>query len=206
MSKYLTAARDELNYLLENYVSRDVPAPPNMHLAIIANLLSHIEVQNTEASLQRGLAQIKAGEVVDIDWKGSRETDGSLPEPEPDPLDEGNHAERVDKVGDRWSWCDECNGFRLIHTLRQHGPQLGWPVAEIDYHYGPLTFAPGIPHNPDNQQNMPTEYSTNRMHLVYRGDDGTYYYQPWQDVAEVGAWVDPETDEDMDLVGWTTKV
>lgn len=198
MSKYLTAARDELNYLLENYVGRNVPAPANAHLAIIANLLAHIEVQNTEASIQRGLEQIKASEVVDIDWKDSL--------PEPDPLDETNRDDRIDRDGDRWRWCDKCCGFRNVGAHGMHSPSHGWTASGINELYGPLTFASGIPHDPDNQQSLPTEYSTNRMHLVYRGDDGTYYYQPWQDVAEVGGLVDPETDEDMDLVGWTTKV
>jgi uncharacterized small protein (DUF1192 family) len=57
---------------------------------------------------------------------------------EPDPLDESNHADRIDRDRDRWFWCDGCEGFRMgIHGMRRPG----WTAAEIDAEYGPLKFA-----------------------------------------------------------------
>lgn len=44
---------------------------------------------------------------------------------------------------------------------------------------------------------------TDRMYLVYRAEDGTLHYQYWGDVAAVGGLVDPETGDDMELIGWT---
>ena len=59
----------------------------------------------------------------------------------PDPLDESNHADRIDGDGDQWVWCDECDGFRMS-TRHKHGPGLS--VATIDDLCGPLTFAPRL--------------------------------------------------------------
>ena len=61
--------------------------------------------------------------------------------PVPDPLDESNHTDRIDRDGDRWIWCGPCDGFRLDgHAV--HDAAMGWTAAEIDESYGPLTFAP----------------------------------------------------------------
>ena len=38
---------------------------------------------------------------------------------------------------------------------------------------------------------------------VYEAEDGTLHYQRWRDVAAVGGLVDPETGDDLELVGWT---
>lgn len=48
--------------------------------------------------------------------------------------------------------------------------------------------------------------NTEDMWLVYRTQSGDSYYQPWQDLQESGTLVDPDTDEDMELVGWTTDL
>lgn len=42
------------------------------------------------------------------------------------------------------------------------------------------------------------------MWLVYVREDGQNEYQPWTDVVEVGTLIDPETGQDMQMVGWTT--
>lgn len=52
---------------------------------------------------------------------------------------------------------------------------------------------------------MDPKLQTRPMWLVYVSDDNTErHYQPWQDLAEVGPLIDPETGNDMDLLGWTT--
>ena len=45
---------------------------------------------------------------------------------------------------------------------------------------------------------------TEDMWLVYQDKSGNLYYQHWSEVVEVGGLIDPETDEDMEIVGWTT--
>jgi hypothetical protein len=41
------------------------------------------------------------------------------------------------------------------------------------------------------------------MWLVYVSEDGENHYQPWTDLVEAGTLTDPETGEDMQMVGWT---
>jgi hypothetical protein len=44
------------------------------------------------------------------------------------------------------------------------------------------------------------------MWLVYSSiHNGTrrVIYQPWNELCESGTLVDPETDEDMEMIGWT---
>jgi len=45
---------------------------------------------------------------------------------------------------------------------------------------------------------------TGNMWLVYADCNGDHHYQPRQDVAEVGTLIDPESGDDMEMVGWTT--
>ena len=68
------------------------------------------------------------------------EEDGD--EPGPDPLDEDNHGDRYDSDGDRWVWCNGCDGFRLGARHEAHAYAYGWSAAELDRDYGPVTFAP----------------------------------------------------------------
>ena len=52
-----------------------------------------------------------------------------------------NHADRIDREGDRWVWCARCGGLRMDgHGMHKSG--IGWTAAEIDEDCGPLTFAP----------------------------------------------------------------
>ena len=76
------------------------------------------------------------GERVVVVWRNA------LPEPEPDPLDESNKADRIDRDGDRWAWCDTCGGFRVVECHDEYCPGVGLSAAELDEAYGPLTFAP----------------------------------------------------------------
>ena len=45
---------------------------------------------------------------------------------------------------------------------------------------------------------------TDEMYLVYQDEAGSHHYQYWADVQEVGTLCDPETGDDMELVGWVT--
>lgn len=38
--------------------------------------------------------------------------------------------------------------------------------------------------------------------LQYRAEDGTTYTQPLSDITEAGTLIDPETGDDLELVGW----
>lgn len=41
-----------------------------------------------------------------------------------------------------------------------------------------------------------------KLVLIYRDEAGDFYEQPATDLVEVGTLINPETDEDMALVGW----
>ncbi|AWN04597.1 hypothetical protein PBI_GRAYSON_269 [Rhodococcus phage Grayson] len=45
---------------------------------------------------------------------------------------------------------------------------------------------------------------TDNMYLVYVDNNGQEHHQPWQDVVQSGSLIDPETGDDMDIVGWAT--
>lgn len=53
-----------------------------------------------------------------------------------------------------------------------------------------------------NDEPAPSESS---MWLVYADTEGGKHYQPWQDLEESGTLIDPETGEDMEMIGWTTN-
>lgn len=44
--------------------------------------------------------------------------------------------------------------------------------------------------------------NTNPMVLIYQNSEGDRYIQHWQDLTEMGTLVDPETGDDMELIGW----
>lgn len=41
-----------------------------------------------------------------------------------------------------------------------------------------------------------------KLVLVYRDEDGKLYEQPAADLTEVGGLIDPETGEDLQLIGY----
>lgn len=45
---------------------------------------------------------------------------------------------------------------------------------------------------------------TRGMWLVYVDFNGNRHYQPWQDLTSAGTLIDPESGDDMEVVGWTT--
>jgi hypothetical protein len=46
---------------------------------------------------------------------------------------------------------------------------------------------------------------TTPMFLVYADSTGAHHFQPWQDTFTSGSLVDPGTDADMDVVGWSAE-
>jgi hypothetical protein len=44
---------------------------------------------------------------------------------------------------------------------------------------------------------------TDEMYLVYQDEENNRHYQHWADLQESGTLIDPETGDDMELVGWT---
>ena len=49
---------------------------------------------------------------------------------------------------------------------------------------------------------MARGYNTHGMELVYRDEYGTLYEQSWTDLQESGTLIDPETGDDLELIGW----
>lgn len=49
-------------------------------------------------------------------------------------------------------------------------------------------------------------YNTSPMWIVYESSEGELFYQSYEDLVESGTLIDPETDEDMTIVGWTTNL
>ena len=138
MTDHLAAARAAIH--AEHGWSMAAPASSLADMAYaIAHILDHLDAQRVDpqqlaASIRRGLDDAAAGRT---EYLGRFADD----EPEPDPLDEDNHADRVDRHGDRWVWCDDCDRFRAVrHEVHESG--YSWSAVGIDEHYGPLTFAP----------------------------------------------------------------
>lgn len=46
--------------------------------------------------------------------------------------------------------------------------------------------------------------NTSDMFLVYRDEEGILHTQHWSDLVEVGTLINPDTGDDMELIGWTT--
>ncbi|SEC65354.1 Uncharacterised protein (plasmid) [Tsukamurella tyrosinosolvens] len=46
---------------------------------------------------------------------------------------------------------------------------------------------------------------TGPMWLVYRSDTGKYFAQLWGEVPTAGGLIDPDTGDDLEVVGWTTN-
>lgn len=165
MTDHLEAARNRLSGLYDHLSRREVALAADDLDAILSAILDHLEAQQTDASIRRGLddaaqALLDASDALVMGhkpdgvstWQWLRDRADELgiitlplteqlgrfaDDPEPDLLDESNHADRIDRYGDQWVWCDGCGGFMYIHGM--HMP--GWTAAEIDKGYGPLTFA-----------------------------------------------------------------
>ena len=45
-------------------------------------------------------------------------------------------------------------------------------------------------------------HNTSTMHLIYQNPQGQEFSQHWQDLTEMGTLVDPETGDDLELIGW----
>lgn len=141
--------------------------PEDALTEVVAHILDHLKAeqapQQLAASIRRGLADAAAGRT---EYLGRFADDE--PEPEPDygprpagccgacppilgggydctcvdnPRCDANKADRIDRDGDRWVWCDGCGGLRMDgHGMHKSG--YGWTAAELDGGCGPLTFAP----------------------------------------------------------------
>ena len=80
-------------------------------------------------------------EIFEATYEADFEEDFEEADDEPDPLDESNHADRYDRDGDRWVWCDACYGLRLGARHEVHKSSYGWSAYWVNEDYGPLTFA-----------------------------------------------------------------
>ena len=118
MTDHLEAARDRLGGLHDHLSGREVAlAADDLH-AILSAILVHLEEQQIDKA------------------------HGDAAQPtKPDPLDESNHADRYDRDGDRWVWCDGCDGLRLGARHEAHESSYGWSAYGVNEDYGPLTFA-----------------------------------------------------------------
>ena len=168
MTDHLEAARDRLGGLHDHLSRCGVAlAADDLH-AILSAILDHLEADpldednHTDRIDRDGSRWVWCDECngfrldihhgahmsgYGVDAAGIDEHYGPLafaprpaaPQPKPDPLDEDNHTHRIDRHGDRWVWCDDCNGF----TMDGHGMhESSWSAVEIDKAYGPLTFTP----------------------------------------------------------------
>lgn len=45
-------------------------------------------------------------------------------------------------------------------------------------------------------------HNTSTMHLIYQNSEGQQFSQHWRDLTEMGTLDDPETGEDLELIGW----
>lgn len=56
-----------------------------------------------------------------------------------------------------------------------------------------------------NDDNLERKTDLNTLILLYTNDKGDTYEQPLSDLSEVGLLVDPETDEQLDLIGYRVE-
>lgn len=45
-------------------------------------------------------------------------------------------------------------------------------------------------------------FNTGPMSLIYRDEKGNLHAQPWGDIVQAGTLIDPDTGDDMEIVGW----
>jgi len=73
---------------------------------------------------------------------------------------------------------------------------------ERDVHFG----GPNRWHEAVEHEQSLTVKPTSALSLVYRNPKGELHYQPADDLQECGTPIDPETDEVMELIGWSTTM
>lgn len=56
-----------------------------------------------------------------------------------------------------------------------------------------------------NRKDVLMEYNTSEMYLVYRDESGSLLLQAWGELVQNGTLIDPDTGDDLDIVGWTTE-
>ena len=53
---------------------------------------------------------------------------------------------------------------------------------------------------------MKSKTNSTNMWLVYMDEEDNYHYQPWTDLVNFGTLIDPDSGNDMDMIGWTTEL
>ena len=161
MTDHLAEARAAI--YAEHGWSMAAPASSLADMAsAVAHILDYLEEQRTDASIRRGLADAAAGRT---EYLGRFADDEPEPDygPRPDgccgtcppilgggydctcvdnPRCDANKADRIDRYGNRFVWCDECDGLRLGTRHAVHRSGYGRSAAELDEICGPLSFAP----------------------------------------------------------------
>lgn len=50
------------------------------------------------------------------------------------------------------------------------------------------------------------QIQTSAMWIVYESETGELFYQPYTDLVEAGTLIEPETGDDMPILGWATAL
>ena len=158
MTDHLTAARAAIH--AEHGWSMAAPASSLADMAsAVAHILDHLEAAQTpdvdwkavagsaDAVIRAGLAEMGHGPEGDPvlavrELMQAQTVSFAQYAVAAVALDEDNHADRYDRDGDRWVWCDGCDGFRRVECHNLCRPGAGWFAVGLDEDYGPLTFAP----------------------------------------------------------------
>jgi hypothetical protein len=82
-----------------------------------------------------------------------------------------------------WAWLED-QGTLIDPDTGDDMPIVGWSVSE------------------DTSE----EVFTSEMHLVYSDDHGGLHYQSWSDPEYQGTLIDPDTGNDMPIIGWTERI
>lgn len=129
MTDHLEAARADLQHKWGAYLE-----------CAIAHILDHLEAQRTEPESEPDYGPRPdgcCGTCPPILGGGYDCTCAD------NPRCDANKADRYDRNGDRWEWCDRCGGFRMArYHYGKPKRHLGLSVAMLDEDCGPLTFAP----------------------------------------------------------------
>lgn len=137
MTDHLAAARAAIH--AEHGWSMAAPASSLADMAYaISRILDHLEAQQPEPEPEPDYGPRPAGCCGTCPPILGGGYDCTCAD---NPRCDANKADRIDRDGERWVWCDGCDGFRLGIHHGMHESGYGRSVFWIDEHYGPLTFA-----------------------------------------------------------------
>lgn len=96
---------------------------------------------------------------------------------------------------------DDEEGWTVV-TIWVEKSNDGTHCVKIEEHCSPDEITVASFQHPENPVPDAAPVSTTAMELVYRNEAGSEHTQPWGELTDVGTLIDPDTGDDMELIGW----